>query len=133
MLLQPGIVNEISFPVTSARTAKSAGSGTLDVLATPVLLAFMEKAAWTAVAPLLPDDSSTVGTELHVRHTSPTPVGMEVVCRAELVRTDGRRLVFRVTARDEAGLIGEGSHERVVIQNARFLTGAQRKKETGGI
>ena len=126
-MLRPGIAFEQTFSVTEDLTALVVGSGTLDVLATPVMIARMEEAAWRAVAPELPEDSGTVGTHMDVKHVSPTPVGMTVTCRAELTEVDGRRLVFRVTAQDAAGPIGEGVHERAVIQNERLVSKAQKK------
>lgn len=129
-MLKPGISNEITFPVTEDVTAKNVGSGTLDVLATPIMIARMEQAAWTAVAPHLEEGNGTVGTLMNAKHLSPTPVGMEVTCRAELTEADGRRLVFRVEARDAKGLVGEGIHERAIIQNERFLAKAKKKAET---
>lgn len=126
-MMQPGLSAEVTFTVTPELTAKTVGSGTLDVLATPVMIAKMEQAAWTAVAPHLPQDSGTVGTLMNAQHLSPTPVGMEVTCRAELTQADGRRLVFRVTASDARGPVGEGVHERAVIQNDRFMAKAQKK------
>lgn len=129
-MLKPGISNEITFHVTEDVTAKNVGSGTLDVLATPIMIARMEQAAWTAVAPHLEEGNGTVGTLMNAKHLSPTPVGMEVTCRAELTEADGRRLVFRVEARDAKGLVGEGIHERAIIQNERFLAKAKKKAET---
>lgn len=126
-MLQPGLSQELTFSVTPERTAKTVGSGTLEVLATPVLIARMEQAAWTAVSPALEAGSGTVGTLMNVKHLSPTPVGLSVTCRAELTEVDGRRLVFRVTAWDAAGPVGEGVHERAVIQNDRFLDKAAKK------
>ena len=107
--------------------AKTVGSGTLDVLATPVMIARMEQAAWMAVAPHLSPEESTVGTRMDAKHLSPTPVGMDVTCRAELTQVEGRRLVFHVTAWDAQGPIGEGTHERAIIQAPRFLEKAQKK------
>ena len=126
-MLQPGITQEITFSVSNELTAKTVGSGTLDVLATPVLIARMEQAAWMAVAPHLSPEESTVGTRMDAKHLSPTPVGMDVTCRAELTQVEGRRLVFRVTAWDAQGPIGEGTHERAIIQAPRFLEKAQKK------
>lgn len=126
-MLQPGLSLEITFSVTPDLTAKTVGSGTLDVLATPVMIARMEQAAWTAVAPHLADGEGTVGTLMNVQHLSPTPVGMDVTCRAELVQAEGRRLVFRVSAWDARGPVGEGTHERAVIQNERFVDKARKK------
>lgn len=127
-MLTPGTTLELTFPVTETLTAKTVGSGTLDVLATPVMIARMEQAAWTAVAPSLSPEEGTVGTWMNVKHLSATPIGVEVTCRAELTEVDGRRLVFRVTAQDSQGLVGEGIHERVIVQNDRFLTKAQKKR-----
>ena len=87
----------------------------------------MEQAAWMAVAPHLSPEESTVGTRMDAKHLSPTPVGMDVTCRAELTQVEGRRLVFRVTAWDAQGPIGEGTHERATIQAPRFLEKAQKK------
>ena len=126
-MLTPGLALELTFPVTEELTAKSVGSGTLDVLATPIMIARMEQAAWTVVAPSLSQEEGTVGTWMNVKHLSPTPVGVDVTCRAELTEVDGRRLVFQVTAQDPHGLVGEGVHERVIIQNERFLAKAQKK------
>ena len=126
-MLKPGLSAESQFPVTEALTAQAVGSGTLEVLATPVMIANMEKAAWTAVAPALPPENGTVGTRMDVRHLSPTPMGMTVTCRAELEEVDGRRLLFRVTAYDGKGIIGEGTHERVIIHSVNFLDKARKK------
>lgn len=126
-MLQPGLSLDLTFPVTPDLTAKAVGSGTLEVLATPIMIARMEQAAWTAVAPHLAEGEGTVGTLMNVQHLSPTPVGMEVTCRAELVRAEGRRLVFQVSAWDARGPVGQGSHERAVIQNQRFVEKAQSK------
>ncbi len=126
-MLQPGISLETTFSVTPELTAKTVGSGTLDVLATPIMIARMEQAAWTAVAPYLEEGEGTVGTLMNVQHLSPTPVGMSVTCRAELTQVEGRRLVFQVTAQDDRGPVGQGTHERAVIQNDRFVAKAQKK------
>lgn len=127
-MLKIGMFHEVTFSVTGDLTARAVGSGTLEVLATPVMIAGMEKAAWTAVAGALPEGSSTVGTRMEVSHSSATPVGMTVTCRAELLEAEGRRLVFRVTASDEAGPIGEGTHERFLVQDERFLKKAREKR-----
>lgn len=127
-MLQVGTSHEITFSVTPELSAKAVGSGTLEVLATPIMIARMEQAAWMAVAPALEADSGTVGTQMHVKHLSPTPLGLSVTCRAELTEIDGRRLVFQVTARDDQGVVGEGVHERAIIQNERFLAKAQKKR-----
>lgn len=129
-MLQVGLSQELTFSVTPELSAKAVGSGTLEVLATPIMIARMEQAAWTAAAPHLDPGSATVGTLMNVQHLSPSPLGMSVTCRAELIETDGRRLVFRVTAWDAAGTVGEGVHERAVIQNERFMDKARKKLKT---
>ena len=127
-MLKPGICNEVVFSVGPDQTAAAVGSGTLEVLASPVLFAFLEKAAWTAASPFLEEGSSTVGTLLNVQHISPTPVGLEVTCRAELISVQERSLRFQLTASDPSGPIASGIHERVIIQNDRFLSKANRKQ-----
>ena len=106
--------------VTENNTAISVGSGSLKVYATPAMLALMEKAACEAVASILNDGETTVGTLLNVAHTAATPVGMEVSATAELIERDGRKLVFNVTANDESGEIGKGTHERFIVLSERF-------------
>ncbi len=122
-------VYELTFSVTDDLTALAAGSGTLPVLATPVLAARLEECAWRAAAPFLPEGSSTVGSRLDLRHISPTPVGMAVSCRAEVTKSENRFLTFRLSAFDAAGPVAEGTHERVIIQDAPFLAKAKRKAD----
>ena len=110
----------VSEIVTEFNTALSVGSGSLKVYATPAMLALMEKAACEAIKDLLNDGETTVGTNLNVNHVAATPVGMTVSATAELVERDGRKFVFKVTASDESGLIGEGSHERFCVLADRF-------------
>lgn len=126
-MLQLGTQYEMTFSVDPSLTAKAVGSGILDVLATPVMIARMEEAAWRAVSPQLDAGSSTVGTSMEVAHLSPTPVGLPVTCRAELTAMNGRSLTFHVTARDAHGLVGQGTHVRVIIQNEKFLAKAMQK------
>ena len=126
-MLAPGLTKEITFPVTDDLTAKTVGSGTLDVLATPVMIAKMEEAAWKAVAEHLEEGSGSVGILMNAQHLSATPVGMTVTCKAELTAVEGRKLVYKVTAWDEKGPIGEGIHERAIIQNERFVAKAYSK------
>ena len=124
--LTPGLSAEVEDTITEKNTASALGSGNLPVFATPAMLALMEKAALTAVDPLLPPGWSTVGTEINIKHLSATPLGMKVSARAELLGTDGRALSFKVEAFDEAGKIGEGSHSRFIIENEKFMA------KTGG-
>ena len=130
-MLEIGISYELTFSVTDDLTALAVGSGTLPVLATPVLAAKLEECAWRAAAPFLEEGSSTVGTRLELNHISPTPVGMAVICRAELTAAEGRSLTFRLSASDSVGPVGEGTHQRAVIQDERFLAKAKNKGTLG--
>mgnify|MGYP000027838901 CR=1 FL=1 len=119
MAIELGIKGSSSCTVPSDLTAKSLRSGGLDVLATPIMVALMEEAALLSVRPYLEPGTDTVGTRLDVSHLSATPVGMKVRAESTLVEIDRRRLVFEVKAYDEAGLIGEGRHERFIVEPAR--------------
>ena len=127
-MLETGIKGTRTVTVNEENTAKAMGSGTLDVFATPALIALMEETCWRSVANELEEGCGTVGTLLEIKHTAPTPVGMEVTCESELTEVDGRRLVFEVIARDAKGVVGEGKHERFVIQNEKFQTKANAKR-----
>lgn len=125
--LQTGIKGQQVVIVTEEMTAQALGSGELSVLATPKMIALMENTAYKSVAPYLEAGQGTVGTLMHVAHTAATPVGGTVTVETELVEIDRKRLVFHVTASDNAGPIGEGTHERFIITNDRFLAKAQSK------
>ena len=113
--------------VADAHTAPRIGSGRVRVLATPVMINLMEAAALDAVEALLPAGHQSLGIKLDVTHTAATPVGMRVVATARLVGVEGRRLRFEVEARDEVEMIGGGTHERVVVNVARFDERVQKK------
>ncbi len=115
--------------VTEKNTARAACSGALPVYGTPFLCALMEKAAWTSIAPYLAQGESTVGTRLEVSHLSATPVGMTVRAESEVTAVEGRKLTLKVSAYDGKGLIGEGTHERFIVSNERFLKKAAGKLE----
>ena len=115
--------------VTQENTAITAGSGTLSVFATPFMCALMEKAAWMAIAPALNEGDSSVGTKLCISHLSATPVGVKVWAESEVTAVDGKRIEFKVTAGDEKGLIGEGTHERFIVTDERFLAKTAKKLE----
>ena len=102
-------------------TAQQVGSGSLLVYATPCMVALMEGAACEAIAECLPEEKTSVGTFLEISHLSATPVGMEVWAEAEVTAVEGSVITFQVTAYDEAGKIGEGTHKRAVITTQRFL------------
>ena len=97
MTLETGIRGEQSVLVTAANTAKTMGSGTLEVFATPALVALAEKTCWMSVADALGEGNGSVGTKLELEHTAPTPVGMTVTCESELVAVEGRKLTFKVS------------------------------------
>lgn len=126
-LLAPGITGEVEMTVGRTDTAVALGSGSVEVLATPAMIALMEKAALTSVEPFLNAGQTTVGVSVNVRHLSPTPVGMKVRARSELTAVDGRRLVFKVFAYDEKEMVGTGTHERYVVDTDRFLDRAMKK------
>lgn len=128
MAIELGIKGSSSCTVTSDLTAKSLRSGGLDVLATPIMVALMEEAALLSVRPYLEPGTDTVGTRLDVSHLSATPVGMKVRAESTLVEIDRRRLVFEVKAYDEAGLIGEGTHERFVVDMEKFTAKCEAKR-----
>ena len=102
-------------------TAAEVGSGSLLVYATPCMVALMEGAACEAIAAALPEDKTSVGIELAVSHISATPVGLDVWAEAEVTAVDGSIITFAVTAYDEKGKIGEGTHKRAIINIQRFL------------
>ena len=127
-MLEAGIRGEQSVAVTSENTAKTMGSGTLDVFATPALVALAEKTCWQSVAPELDPGCGTVGTKLELAHNAPTPVGMMVRCESELTAVDGRKLTFSAVMYDDAGEVGRATHERFIIQNEKFQKKADAKK-----
>jgi len=125
--MEVGIKNSLSFTVDKNMTAKAAGSGTLDVLATPVLCAFMEKCAWESVSEYLADGESTVGSLIELSHLSPTPIGGTVKIDSVLEEIDRKKLTFTLTATDDAGIIGKAKHERFIISIDRFMDKANSK------
>ena len=130
-MLEKGLKLSLSTTVTEDKTARAMGSGTLDVFATPAMIALMEKTAYKAVQDALDESCGSVGTYIGVKHIAATPLGMTVTCEAELVEIDNRHLVFTVKAYDEAGLIGEGSHERFIVQNEKFMARTNAKASRG--
>ncbi|MCZ7569035.1 MAG: thioesterase family protein [Ardenticatenaceae bacterium] len=118
--MEPGIVNEVSWVVEERHLASTLGSGLAAVFATPMLVALCEDAASQGVAPHLAAGQQTVGTWIGIRHLAATPPGMRVTARARLVEVDRRRLRFEFEAWDEVEKIGEGEHERFIIDAATF-------------
>ena len=126
--LELGLVGEARLRVTDAHTAQRIGSGALPVLGTPEMIRLMEQASVAALAGKLPQGQTSVGVRLDVQHLAATPVGLEVTARAELAQVDGRRLTFNVQAFDDAELVGVGTHQRVIVETARFLERAEAKR-----
>lgn len=116
-----GMKGEVSSLVEREDTALEVGSGSLLVYATPCMVALMECAACEAISRALPEDKTSVGTELNIKHLSATPVGLSVRAEAEVTAVEGSMITFQITAYDEAGKIGEGTHKRAVITTQRFL------------
>lgn len=121
MNITVGMKGEVSTMVEREDTAQEVGSGSLLVYATPCMAALMEGAACEAISDALPEEKTSVGIELNISHLAATPVGLEVRAEAEVTAVDGSMITFQVTAYDETGKIGEGSHKRAVITTQRFL------------
>lgn len=126
-MIEVGLVGEAVVTVAKGNTAIEVGSGSVPVFATPMMVALMENAAINALAGHLEDGQTTVGMKVDVTHISATPIGMSVTARATLVEMDGRLLRFRVTAVDDAGPVGEGFHDRFVVDQAKFMAKVQQK------
>ncbi|MBD5085158.1 MAG: thioesterase family protein [Clostridiales bacterium] len=129
MPVEIGMKGRAETVVTQHNTAQAAGSGLVPVFATPWMIALMENAAVQAVQEALASGEGTVGTLLNVTHDAATPVGMKVWTEAELTAVEGRKLTFAVSAYDEAGKIGGGTHERFIIKPDKFLARVQAKLE----
>lgn len=127
--LRPGLTGTSEIVVGTRDTAPHVGSGKIGVLATPIMVNLMEAAALNAVERFMPPGYQTVGTRLEVRHFAATPVGLRVRAHAELVRVEGRTLTFRIRVEDEREPVGEGTHERIVINVERFDQRMQKKLE----
>ena len=125
--LYAGLKGEATLVVGEEHTAARVGSGLIHVLATPVMINLFEAAALAAVEALLPEGQQSLGTVLNVRHIAATPVGMRVTAVAEVVKVEGRTISFLLEARDEVDLIGDGTHQRVVVNVAKFDLRVQAK------
>lgn len=127
MQIVPGLRGASELIVGEEHTAPRIGSGRVHVLATPVMINLIEAAALAAIEHLLPEGYQSLGTHLDVRHVAATPVGMRVRAMAEVIAVKDRVVSFRVEARDEKDLIGDGTHERVIVNVAKFDERVQRK------
>ncbi len=129
MSITVGLKGRAETVVSDSNTAQAACSGALPVFGTPFMCALMEEAAWKSIAPHLEPGQSTVGTKLDITHDSATPVGMKVWAESEVTQVDGKRLVLKVAAFDERGPIGQGTHERFIVTDERFLSKTAKKLE----
>ncbi len=125
--LRPGATGEASVEVTDAVTAERVGSGSVPVLATPEVVALVERAAMNALHGALGDGATTVGSRIVLDHLAPTPLGGRVIARATLDAVDGRTLTFSVEVTDDAGVVARAGHVRVVVDRERFLTSARER------
>ncbi|WP_196603563.1 thioesterase family protein [Pectinatus haikarae] len=123
-----GLKQEASDSVTEKNTAIAMKSGTLSVYATPAMTALMERAASQLAQEYLPEGWTSVGISISVAHISASPIGMKVRAEAEITAFDGRKISYKVTAFDESGEIGKGTHERFVVDEVKFMQKAAGKK-----
>ena len=126
------MTGEASEVVTKENTAAALGSGLVAGYSTPSMIALMETASVAAIQEELSTGQSSVGTEIHIKHLAPTPIGMRIKARSELLQIDGRQLKFKVEALDDREIIGEGVHMRAVIDLERFKHRLERKKTEDG-
>lgn len=121
-MLKEGLTHTSRLVVTETVTAAQMGSGDMEVLATPAMLALMENAAMLAVAPHLPEGATTVGGHIASSHVKPTALGGEVTATATLTKVEGRKLHFAVTAHEGDALLGEGTHLRFIVDREKFMS-----------
>ncbi len=126
-MLEVGLHSVKEAVVTEELTAAAMGSGGLRVYATPAMIALAEEAAWKGVEGALAEDETTVGTYIDIAHTSASPVGMKVTAIADLVKVEGRKLTFDIKVYDAHGIIGKGTHGRVIIKTERFMQKVEGK------
>lgn len=130
--IKPGIVEETTFLVTDQHAASQIGSGSLKVLSTPTLITVIEKTCHQLLAKLLPEGTSSVGTQVNVRHLAPSPMGSQIKVRVEVAQIEGNRITFSVQAWDQTEKISEGEHLRMVIDVTRFLNRVAAKQASLG-
>ena len=122
-----GLTNAAEIFVTEENTAFALGSGSLKVFATPAMIRLIEQAAAELVDKNLPPEMTSVGTALNIKHTAPTPIGMNVRADVKIISVDGRKIIFEVAAHDARGEIGRGSHERFIVDRKKFQSKADAK------
>ena len=128
--VKAGLKGRVDLTVGDEHTAPSVGSGAIHVLGTPVMINLMEAAALDAAEHLVPKGHQSLGIHVDISHVAATPIGMKVHATAEVTAVEGNRIRFRVEAHDEAGMIGKGTHERVVVNMERFDKRVQKKAES---
>ena len=121
MAITVGITHKVTVKVTEDLLASSVGSGLVRVFATPMMIAQMELAASECIAGELEEGQASVGTELHVAHSAASPLGVTITTTATVTAIDRRRVDFTVTASDDAGEIGAGTHTRFIVQTEKFM------------
>ena len=126
-MLKIGMKGQAQTTVTTENTAKAFCSGALDVFATPAMLSLMEETCWKMIQPELEEGQGSVGTKVDISHDRASAVGHTITCEATLTEIDRRRLVFSVTCFDGDDVIGKGTHERFIIDNAKFMAKAEGK------
>lgn len=125
--LKIGMKNSVESKVTENDTALKIGSGSLKVLATPKMIALMEKSAADLVEKVLPEEFTSVGISLNIQHIAPTPVGIKIFAEVEIISVEGRKIIFTVSAKDEVEEIGCGTHERFIVDRKKFFAKAEKK------
>ena len=128
-MLEVGIRGQKETIVTKQNTAAGIGSGSLEVFSTPIMILLMEESCFMSISAKLDEGFTTVGISVDVKHLSATPLGMKVEIKSELIKIDGRALTFKVEAYDEKGLIGEGIHERFIVNNEKFQAKTDSKSD----
>ena len=128
MPIEIGLKGRAETTVVQSNTAAAVGSGLVPVFATPYMVALMEQAASASLIPYLDDGQGSVGIHLDVTHESATPIGLKVWAESEVIAVDGKQITFAVTAYDEVGLIGQGTHKRACISVDRFMAKTEQKK-----
>ncbi len=129
MEITVGLKGTVKETVNENNTAAKVGSGSLQVFATPMMIALMEKASCVALDGNLEEGNTTVGTMVNIEHVAATPLGMEITVNATVTAVEGRKISFLVEAFDEAGLIGKGTHDRFVVGAEKFMTKTNAKKQ----
>lgn len=126
-MIKVGVTGETKDVVNESNIAKTLRSGELKVYATPAMVALMEEAAYKSIQDELEEGKGSVGILMNIKHLASTPIGMEVIAKSELIEIDRKRMVFKVEAFDERGKIGEGIHERFIIDNEQFQNKTDNK------